>query len=181
MIYWKYDEAINKETCNKIIKINKNKWADSAIGIGETKKYRDSVVSFTTDQWLYDIVFSFMKDANKKTGWNFKIQSAQEMQITKYVKDGFYNYHMDGDGFSKIDAPNNKFVNGLTRKLSMTIVLNDDYEGGEFQFFADEENLIKEKRGTIIVFPSYMMHRVKPIKSGTRYALVVWFLGKPFR
>ena len=62
----------------------------------------------------------------------------------------------------------------------MTIVLNDDYEGGEFNFF-DCENLIKEKTGTIIVFPSYAVHKVNPITKGTRYSLVVWFVGEPFQ
>ena len=70
-------------------------------------------------------------------------------------------------------------MHNKTRKLSMTIVLNDEYEGGEFQFFNDK-TLIKEKQGTVIIFPSYMQHRVRPIKSGIRYSLVVWFLGEPF-
>ena len=72
-----------------------------------------------------------------------------------------------------------KFTNGKTRKLSMTIVLNNDYEGGEFQFFNYKDQLIKEKKGTVIVFPSYMVHRVRPVTKGTRYSLVVWFCGEP--
>ena len=40
---------------------------------------------------------------------------------------------------------------------------------------------IKEKKGTIIVFPSYLVHRVKPVVKGTRYSLVVWFCGEPFK
>ena len=62
----------------------------------------------------------------------------------------------------------------------MTIVLNDNYEGGEFEFFL-ETHLIKEKTGTVIVFPSYMVHRVNPITKGTRYSLVAWFVGEPFQ
>ena len=41
-------------------------------------------------------------------------------------------------------------------------------------------NLIKEKMGTVIVFPSYMVHRVRPVTKGTRYSLVSWFCGEPF-
>ena len=48
----------------------------------------------------------------------------------------------------------------------MTVVLNDDYEGGEFEFLGN--GTIKEKMGTVIVFPSYMQHRVLPVTKGVR-------------
>ena len=102
------------------------------------------------------------------------------MQITKYKKNGHYEFHQDGNGFSRYDNTENKFLHNKTRKLSMTIVLNEDYEGGEFEFFQDI-NLIKEKMGTVIVFPSYMVHKVRPITKGTRYSLVAWFCGEPFK
>tara|TARA_R110000744_G_C19282526_1_gene553743 strand:- start:587 stop:1141 length:555 start_codon:yes stop_codon:yes gene_type:complete len=184
MIYWKYDNAIDLKTCKKIIKINKNTWENGKIGTCTklpAKSLRQSQVSFTTDQWLYDIVFDYMRDANVKANWNFEISAAESMQITKYGVGGHYNYHIDGYGITPQDVPDNKFMHGKTRKLSMTINLNNEYEGGEFQFLDDKKSLIKEKRGTVIIFPSYMQHRVKPVKSGTRYSLVVWFLGKPFR
>ena len=42
---------------------------------------------------------------------------------------------------------------------------------------------IKElrKKGTVIVFPSFVWHRVKPVLSGTRYSLVCWSLGQPWK
>ena len=36
-------------------------------------------------------------------------------------------------------------------------------------------------RGSIVVFPSFVWHRVKPVTSGTRYSLVIWNLGYPWR
>jgi len=36
-------------------------------------------------------------------------------------------------------------------------------------------------KGSIIVFPSFLWHRVKPVTKGTRYSLVVWNLGYPFK
>ena len=36
-------------------------------------------------------------------------------------------------------------------------------------------------KGSIIVFPSFVWHRVKPVKKGTRYSLVTWNLGYPFK
>ena len=69
----------------------------------------------------------------------------------------------------------------------MTVLLNDDYEGGEFQFatYNQEKCTIDtakfNKTGSIIVFPSDMEHRVAPVTKGIRYSLVIWFLGPPFR
>jgi PKHD-type hydroxylase len=36
-------------------------------------------------------------------------------------------------------------------------------------------------KGSIVVFPSHVWHRVKPVTSGTRYSLVVWSIGDPFK
>ncbi len=104
------------------------------------------------------------------------------MQIGKYSKGCFYDYHADGDGVTTYDAPENNWTNGKTRKLSMSILLNEDYEGGDFKFYGDKETALKEKtKGSILVFPSYMVHKVNPITKGTRYSLVAWFVGEPFK
>ena len=69
----------------------------------------------------------------------------------------------------------------------MTVLLNDNYEGGEFQFVICNQEKCEihvpefNKIGSIIVFPSDMEHRVAPVTSGVRYSLVVWFLGPPFK
>jgi PKHD-type hydroxylase len=66
----------------------------------------------------------------------------------------------------------------------------EDYEGGELEF--DFRNMDPDKptirkcaeikpRGSIVVFPSHVWHRVKPVTKGTRYSLVIWNLGYPFR
>jgi len=78
----------------------------------------------------------------------------------------------------------------------MTCQLTDgsEYKGGELEFdlrnydppMRDEsKHLIQCKqilpKGSIIVFPSFMWHRVKPVTKGTRYSLVMWTLGYPFK
>ena len=77
-------------------------------------------------------------------------------------------------------------MHGHVRKLSMTTLLSDGHEGGEFEFacYAKEKCSIAapkfNKVGSIIVFPSIMEHRVAPVTKGVRYSLVTWFLGPPF-
>ena len=80
----------------------------------------------------------------------------------------------------------------------MTISLShpDEYEGGNFEVdlrnSTDFDNSKERKyskrlvteirpRGSIIVFPSFVWHRVTPVTKGTRYSLVVWSLGYPFK
>ena len=181
---WQFSNEIDEVICKRIINLGKGKWEEGRIRKdGDLNKdKRNSKIVWTTEPWVYELVFKYMHAANNNSGWNFKIDAAEPMQIAKYDVGGHYEDHFDGDGYTKynVPVPENNLINGKTRKLSMTIVLNDDYEGGEFKFFT-ETHSIKEKTGTVIVFPSYMVHRVNPITKGTRYSLVVWFVGEPFQ
>jgi PKHD-type hydroxylase len=130
-----------------------------------------------------------MEGANKMAGWNFDIRGAESIQLAKYETGAFYNWHRDGgsDSLSAYNKPDNDFLDGRIRKLSMAILLNDDYEGGKLQFcsYGNEGFNISTpefyKAGSIIVFPSFMDHRVSKVTKGTRYSLVVWFVGPPFK
>ena len=129
-----------------------------------------------------------MQEANQESGWRYDIKFAESMQITRYRKGGFYSFHQDGRGdhLSAYNNPQNAFMHGHVRKLSMTTLLSDNCEGGEFQFasYNKEECKIStpefNKVGSVIVFPSGMEHRVAPVTKGIRYSLVTWFLGPPF-
>jgi len=198
-------ESIDKKTCNKIKKFASKKWEASFVDTstvisdeerkighkGDFKpalKIRASDVAWCNDQWLYDIIWPFMQQANDAAGWKYHIKSAESCQITRYKKSGFYNFHRDGigDHLSAYNNPQNVFTHGHVRKLSMSIILDDNFEGGAFEFASyDKEKCtitpIEATAGSIIVFPSFMEHRVTPVKKGTRYSLVVWFVGPPFK
>jgi PKHD-type hydroxylase len=79
---------------------------------------------------------------------------------------------------------------GKIRKLSVTISLSDpkDYDGGNLKFDLGphredryHECVEIRPRGSIIVFPSHVYHQVTPVTRGTRYSLVAWNLGYPFK
>lgn len=80
---------------------------------------------------------------------------------------------------------------GKVRKISMTLSLNDpsEYEGGNLKFdfghHTDSERFHEcqeiRPQGSIIVFPSFLDHCVTPVTSGTRYSLVMWCIGRPFK
>lgn len=75
--------------------------------------------------------------------------------------------------------------------MSCSILLNHphEYEGGELQFNlrnnVEDDQVVTmteaQSKGSIIVFPSFVWHQVKPVTEGARYSLVTWHLGKPWK
>tara|TARA_B100000749_G_scaffold276371_1_gene263452 strand:- start:469 stop:1041 length:573 start_codon:yes stop_codon:yes gene_type:complete len=185
-IYWCWNNEVSRKICKKIIKLGKGKWHEAQTygsdkGTDSLNNVRKSEVVWIRDQWVYDLIWGYMMTANESGGWNYNIVGAENCQVTRYPKGGYYAYHKDGLG-SHLDThndPNNKILHGNCRKLSMSIFLNSDYEGGDFEM--DEEDKIPRfEEGSIIVFPSFLKHRVTPVTKGVRYSLVSWFVGPPF-
>ena len=77
-------------------------------------------------------------------------------------------------------------MHGKVRKLSMSLILNGNFQGGVFEFASYNRGKVfyytqlNHRAGTVIVFPSSIEHRVTPVTKGIRYSLVAWFLGPPF-
>ena len=109
-----------------------------------------------------------------------KICSSQLM-----VPEQHYNWHADQRSVPYNDA--DKYLTGKIRKISFSVLLNHEYEGGEFEFelgLPHDENrteMCQVKTGEAIVFPSFTYHRVRPVTKGKRYSLVGWICGKPYR
>ena len=150
---------------------------------GTDDNVRKTNIHFNDDDDLFDIVFKYMPIANKNAGWNFQVDSAENFQIAQFPEGGHYDWHIDGLGVGSIHEPQNKIRNNKTRKISLVLWLNEGFEGGDFEFHKGymKNNVIKPTQGTIIMFPSWAMHRVTPVTKGTRYSLVTWFLGKPMQ
>ncbi len=148
----------------------------------EKKDLRTSDIKWINNDGLeivQGIVVPYLIAANEQAGWKFIIDHMQNSQLTRYKEGEFYTWHRDGGSdhlFNKGDK---------VRKLSMTVCLNDDYEGGELQMcsYGRTEHTIgipPRGKGTIIVFPSFIDHQVSPVTKGTRYSCVTWFTGPPF-
>ena len=58
-----------------------------------------------------------------------------------------------------------------------------DYDGGELELKNSTRTLVAPRaQGTLIVFPSFLLHRVAPVTRGTRRSLVGWASGThPYR
>jgi PKHD-type hydroxylase len=144
------------------------------------EKVRKSGVKFhKRDQntaWIFDRINTAI-EANNERYYRFNLNGYEYFQYTTYDKEGKYDWHMDMA--MGLDPGNYQ----ETRKLSMTICLNDEYTGGEFQINMGQEKnaeTLQAKKGRAFFFPSFMIHRVAPIKKGVRKSLVVWVTGPKF-
>lgn len=163
--------------------------------IKNIQKKRKSDIVWMNDRWIYKQIHPLIHEANAKAGWNFDWDFSESCQFTKYGVGQYYGWHCDSwdTPYNKPDDPNS---HGKIRKLSVTISLNDpdEYDGGNLEFDfrnqVDWERNKKSKiksceeirpRGSVIVFPSFVWHRVAPVTRGTRYSLVIWNLGWPFK
>ncbi len=133
--------------------------------------------------WLYDYILQFINAANSKY-WNFKLSAVEPVQYGVYNTSQYYHWHVDQHSTPYKEGANK----GLTRKLSFTMQLTDenDYEGGDFELKdPGEENKVVmidgiRARGSVIIFPSFILHRVTPVTRGTRRSMVGWIVGPPF-
>ena len=200
--YW-FKDAIPKHVCDDIIRYGKQLQDQMAVtgGLGEKKlnkkeiqdlkKKRDSDIVWLDERWIYNAVHPYIHQANREANWNFQWDFSEPCQFTKYKKGQYYDWHCDS--WNKPYNVPNAQSNGKQRKLSVTLSLSDekDYSGGELEF--DMRNtdpdkkanthILKEIRskGSLVVFPSDVWHRVKPVKRGVRHSLVIWNVGDPFK
>ncbi len=120
-------------------------------------------------------------DAINKEFFRFDLSGIETFQYTVYdgTNSSKYDYHLDmvlGDGPTDTH---------LTKKLAFSYILSDDteYQGGDLEFLVAEGISAKaeQKKGRLIAYPSFIMHRVTPVLSGRRKSIVFWALGPKFK
>tara|TARA_B100000900_G_scaffold374344_1_gene355567 strand:+ start:998 stop:1612 length:615 start_codon:yes stop_codon:yes gene_type:complete len=121
-------------------------------------------------QWIDEIIISTAETAMSYLDYNL-VGLLERPQLLRYTSPSKgYNWHIDlGQGEAS------------TRKISISICLNEDFVGGELLFFSDELYKLKLPLGKCIAFPSFLSHKVLPVRQGVRWALVAWISGEPFR
>ena len=182
--YWKWDAVLSKEFCNFMItQFDWNSAEDGTIyldknsestGINPNIRVTD-VIWQDPRQPLGCISKTYIGTANKLAGWDYHISGQENTQIARYrgENNGHYDWHTDTS--PPIDA--------VQRKLSCVILLNDpsEFEGGTLQFRGMEDQNVLDQQGSIIVFPSFIEHRVTRVTSGVRYTAATWVQGPAFK
>lgn len=178
-------KAFTDEHLFRIEEICSNLPIEEGITMDKENSYvRESQVAWlkpsSETNWFFDEYFKRIVSLNRDF-YNFDLTGFDSFQYTIYHSKGSkYDDHMD------LNMSENHHDH-LHRKLSSVLFLQDksEYEGGEFQILPSTRKKeiinVEQKRGTLVCFPSWMLHRVKPITSGSRRSLVAWVLGPTFR
>jgi PKHD-type hydroxylase len=208
--YWYFKSVLSPKFCDELIAYGKKNQEQIALTgnieskrnlklnpltkkeTKDLKKKRNSNIVWMNDRWIYDQIQPYVNQANKSAGWNFEWNWSESCQFTKYSKEQYYDWHCDSWD-TPYNNPENLNFHGKIRKLSVTCSLSDpkDYKGGELEFNFNNPEATKKQnikkcleilpRGSIVVFPSFVWHRVRPVTKGIRYSLVIWNLGYPYK
>ena len=173
-LYQLWSSALTTKQIDKITNAALSQPAQDATifsSAASMQSIRSSTIRWVPDQWVKDLLWDYIQQANVNA-FNIDVHNEAEIQFTEYhaAQAGHYDWHHDVNW------------NGQTisdRKLSVTIQLSDpsEYEGGDFEFDDVKTNADFSSQGTVLIFPSYLRHRVRPVTSGTRQSLVAWFFG----
>lgn len=173
--YWKWDNAVPTELLDIAMHdADTGTLVDGKIqgraGVGEiAHQVRSSTLSIHGPvYWLNAVLVNFAYQANIQAGWNRPLTVSPFMQYARYVEGQFYSWHADNEILT--DDP-------FQRKLTTILMLSDktEYEGGCLEFEGREP--VELNKGSVIVFPSLLRHRVTPVTNGLRITAVNWTLG----
>ena len=175
-------KAFTEEQCEKIISFHSD-WTGHEGYIGGTDSILDTdhrqcmvyvppSVEYVPN-WLIIHIFEIIHNTND-LHFNFDLGKGNilgqtsnfELNLLQYEVGGHQDTHMD---LGKGDTTS-------LRKISFSLLLNDSYEGGKLTFNILSANK-KTEIGDIIIFPSYLEHKIEPVTSGVRWSLVGWIAG----
>lgn len=157
--------------------------ADATIGFSSSLR-SDLAYRTSTIRWLdvlretviVNRIMDFVRSSNR-TNFGVDMEAPYEIQFTEYraTNKGHYDWHHD----VWMESPR-----PYARKLSVVVQLSDpdDYEGGQFEFFGITcPGPEFAARGSVLIFPSFLLHRVLPVTKGLRRSLVTWVEGPNWR
>lgn len=182
--YW-FEKAFSREELDKIYyNLELIPFERAEIQSGETsgKTRRSNIkwIPYNNPEWdwLYERLMELATIANEEL-WGFDLHTAPEqIQYTEYDANelGHYDWHQDiGPRLPSL------------RKVSITVQLSesDEYEGGDLDIWLGGEmtNCATTARGAgnVVIFPSYMPHRVTPVTRGLRRSFVLWLGGEHYK
>lgn len=179
---WEYHDILTDKDCDMLINLY-TKAQDEEAGVGQ----RDKNIVDKNIRNVNRVILPVYKgigarlaaaglDANSQR-WKFDITRANQSEFLKYpAGGGRYKGHIDT--FLSKDEENLEEC----RKLTVLAFLNDDFKGGKFFLQISDKKLYPpQKKGTVLVFPSFILHGVEDVEEGERYSVVTWMVGPWFK
>jgi len=177
--FWFFDDGLTPESCKKIIDSCESQAQGEDALVGQSlggilnKEIRDvKKIPLPIYRGIGATMSGAALSANRQA-WKFDVTHANQCDYLKYDVNGHYHAHVD-----TFINPDEKEC----RKLTVLAFLNDDFEGGRLFLQNGHEKIYPpQKPGTILVFPSFMLHGVEPVTKGIRRSIVTWMVGPWFK
>ena len=176
-----YYNIVSEELCDKILKEyqNSSEWNPTRVGAGEVNSnIRNCSVVQISDPQVIENNFEIRKFIDVEL-------HQQLLEVVKKYSEDFPEFCPSIDtGYDLLRYETGQFYTKHTdsfqqqqRSVSCSLLVNDDYDGGEFAFF-DREMVIRAPKGSVIVFPSNFMypHEIMPVTKGIRYSIITWYV-----
>lgn len=172
--YLVLDDALSDSEINKIQSLSEY-FTESKITEHSSSMTRTSLNTFVPADDKFESLYTHLRSAITKVNekyFRYNLTDFEPFQYARYRTGDQYVMHTDSGVYGE---------NGFVRKLSFSILLNDEFTGGDLQIYSyNFPESIKLKKGSIVFFPSFMPHSVTPVTSGYRDSLVGWISGPNF-
>lgn len=174
--------AFSSAECDQIITATQTVPAAEARLIGHNRDHnlRRADVVWLDDidglDWVMDRLIHLVRDTNRDRFDFHLTEFAESPQVAHYrgTVGGHFSWHLD-IGAGPVAA---------RRKLTLVAQLSDDedYEGGDLEIMPGAQAIRADRtRGSVTLFPSFLLHRVTEVSRGERSSLTVWAHGPAFR
>jgi PKHD-type hydroxylase len=176
------DQCFTVDQCEEIIKIGNN-WIEGTVQKFNTqltsREHRSVLLSKDNlpEELIESLYFKLLQINNRSFRYHLEGFELHDLpRIFKYSADRQDHYEWHRDTLKNLEK-------GTVRKLSFSIQLSDpaNYDGGDLEFLPSLKDPAMRRQGAIVVFPSYLTHRISKITQGTRYVIVGWIHGPEFR
>jgi len=177
VLFWHFTDATPRDACDRLINSIEQLNSEAAkiggdVGVVD-KKIRD-VKKISLPAWTgLGAQMAGMGLSANRQAWKFDVTHANQCDYLIYDVEGHYHAHTD----TLMDPAQTE-----CRKLTVLAFLNEDFEGGRL-FLQIGHNKIypPQNAGTVLVFPSFILHGVEPVTKGIRRSVVTWLVGPWFK
>lgn len=182
VLYWHFPQAVPQEACQRLItSIEQFTPETASVGGDDSAGYSGRIDKKTRDvkkvplaSWngLGAQMAGMGLSANQQA-WKFDITHANQCDYLIYDVDGHYTAHTD----TIVDP-----IQTECRKLTVLSFLNKDFDGGRLFLQINSERIYPpQEAGSVLVFPSFILHGVEPVTRGIRRSVVTWMVGPWFK
>ena len=162
-----------EEECEEVIELCQDSFKLDSFShiIGDRsshiKRFSKDLQEIRFKQRLLDLTNEY----NEKT-YQFDLIDEFTYFVNKYENDLEVSWHKDEN-----ETLQRIFDKEPANRVSVSIGLNTEYEGGEFELESWNGRTVRIDKGTAVIFCGSELHKAHPVHKGVRYSLTAWRKG----